>query len=104
MQRVGFTMKLHDGCAAEYRRRHDAIWPELKAVLKEAGITNYSIFLDPDTNVLFAYLKIPERESLRRLSDHSVMHKWWSFMRDIMDTNEDTSPVVKDLDEVFFLE
>jgi L-rhamnose mutarotase len=104
MQRVGFTMKLHYGCAAEYRKRHDAIWPELKAVLTETGISDYSIFLDADTNTLFAYLKIPDRNSLHRLSEHPVMHKWWNFMKDIMDTNEDASPVVKDLDEVFFLE
>ena len=57
MQRYAFKMFLNPGEAHEYRRRHDAIWPELQALLGESGVRNYSIFLDPDTNTLFAYLE-----------------------------------------------
>ena len=56
MQRYAFKMFLNPGEAHEYRRRHDALWPELQALLSQSGVRNYSIFLDPDTNTLFAYL------------------------------------------------
>ncbi len=43
MARNAFTMKLKPGCAAEYKIRHDAIWPELADLLSASGITEYSI-------------------------------------------------------------
>ena len=54
MQRYAFKMFLNSGEAHEYRRRHDAIWPELQALLGEGGVRNYSIVPNPDTNTLFA--------------------------------------------------
>ncbi|MDQ4139504.1 MAG: L-rhamnose mutarotase, partial [Bacteroidota bacterium] len=54
MQRVAFKMKLKPGYRAEYQKRHAALWPELKQVLQNAGISDYSIFLDEETDTLFA--------------------------------------------------
>jgi L-rhamnose mutarotase len=96
-------MKLHKGFEAEYKRRHDALWPELAALLKETGVEEYSIFLDEETNVLFGCLRIGDAGRLDALPAHPVMQKWWDHMKDIMDTHADHSPVSKPLLEVFYL-
>jgi len=103
MQRVAFKMKMFPGCAEEYKRRHDAIWPRLQALLKEAGVQEYSIFLDEGTNILFAILKIEDIALLDELPKHVVMQEWWAYMKDMMETNADNSPVVIPLNEVFYL-
>lgn len=103
MQRVAFKMKLFKGCEAEYKRRHDALWPELETLLKDTGIKEYSIFLDEETNNLFGYFTIDDRHKLDELPKHPVMKKWWSYMEDIMESNADNSPVSVSLKEVFYL-
>ncbi|MBN1778052.1 MAG: L-rhamnose mutarotase [Clostridiales bacterium] len=104
MKRVAFTMKLKPDCEAEYKKRHDAIWPELVKALQDAGVYDYSIFLDPDTNVLFAVQKVKECNSADELPTNPTVQKWWAMMADIMDTNPDNSPVCKDIEEVFHME
>src|SRR5947207_2405793 len=101
--RIGFTMKIFDGYAEEYKRRHDALWPQLQALLKGAGIKEYTIFLDEKTNTLFAALQVENTVLLDELSKHAIMQQWWAYMRDIMETNADNSPVVSPLKEVFYL-
>jgi len=96
-------MKLNAGFEEEYRRRHDAIWPELSDLLHNTGIREYSIFLDEGTLTLFAYLRIDDAAALDALPAQPVMQRWWAYMQDIMDTNPDHSPVTKALDEVFYM-
>jgi L-rhamnose mutarotase len=103
MERVAFKMKLNPGCEAEYKKRHDQIWSELKDLLKTAGIRDYSIFLDESTNTLFGVLKTDDPKALDNLPKNPVMQKWWAYMRDIMETNPDNSPVSFHLREVFYL-
>ena len=103
MPRVAFKMKLFKGFEAEYRKRHDALWPELEVLLKDAGIQNYSIFLDEETNVLFGCLTIDDETKLDELPKQPVMKRWWAYMKDIMESNEDNSPVNIPLKEVFYL-
>ena len=103
MSRVAFKMKMFEGCAAEYKRRHDALWPELQSLLKDTGIKEYSIFLDEETNDLFGYLTIDDEYKLDELPKHPVMKKWWFYMKDIMESNPDNSPVSVSLKEVFYL-
>ncbi|HNT49523.1 MAG TPA: L-rhamnose mutarotase [Cyclobacteriaceae bacterium] len=102
--KIGFKMKLHPGQQAEYKHRHDAIWPELKVLLKETGIRDYSIFIDEETNFLFGVLTVPDQTALDALPHHPVMKKWWVYMKDIMESNPDNSPVSVPLKEVFYLE
>jgi L-rhamnose mutarotase len=102
-ERCAFKMFLNPGCGAEYRRRHDAIWPDLVRLLREAGIANYSIHLDQETSVLFAYLERGEDHRMPTLPDHPVMRRWWDHMRDIMRANPDGSPVAIPLTEMFHL-
>jgi L-rhamnose mutarotase len=96
-------MQLHRGFEEEYKRRHSEIWPELQKLLKENGVTHYSIFLDEQTNTLFGVMHLEEPDQLKDLPAHPVMKKWWAYMRDIMDTNPDNSPVSVPLKEVFYL-
>jgi L-rhamnose mutarotase len=103
MDRIAFKMKLLPGCRDEYKKRHDEIWPELILLLKQAGISEYSIFLDEETNSLFGFLKTEDRQLLDNLPAHAIMQKWWAHMRDIMESNADNSPVSVPLKEVFYL-
>ena len=104
MKRVAFQMKLKKGFEAEYKKRHDAIWPDLSRLLKESGISDYSIFLDESTSTLFAVQKLGENNSAETLPSSPVLRKWWEYMADIMETNADNSPVVVSLTEVFHLD
>ncbi len=103
MQKVAFKMQLNKGQALAYKRRHDEIWPELVKLLKDTGIEDYSIFLDEVNNSLFGVLKIANLEMLDELPKHDIMQRWWQYMADIMQTNDDNSPVSFPLKEVFFL-
>lgn len=104
MIRAAFKMKLKSGYEKEYKKRHDEIWPELVKVLEEAGVSDYSIYLDSETNTLFAFQKLKDHNQSNLLAENPVVKKWWAFMGDIMDTNPDNSPVSIDLNEVFHMD
>ncbi len=104
MKRFGFKMKLLPGFREEYRKRHSEIWPELVSLLKSEGIGNYSIFLDEETNTLFAYQEQSGSSSSQDLGTTEIVKKWWKYMADIMVTNPDNSPVTVPLEQVFYME
>ncbi len=104
MKRLAFKMYLKEGQKEEYIKRHNEIWPELKQLLKEAGISNYSIFLDEETNTLFAFQQLEGDGGSQDLGQTEIVQKWWAYMADIMDTNPDNSPVSKELEEVFYMQ
>ena len=104
MERLAFKMYLNKGQKAEYKKRHNEIWPELKKLLKDAGVSEYSIFLDEETNILFAFQKVSGEGGSQDLGQTGIVQKWWAFMADIMKTNPDNSPVSIPLEEVFFME
>lgn len=104
MKRFGFKMIMKPGCREEYIKRHDEIWPELAKMIKESGVFDYSIFLDEETNILFAVQKISGEQSSQDLGVNPVIAKWWAYMKDIMETNPDNSPVTIPLEEVFYME
>lgn len=87
----------------EYRRRHDELWPEMEVMLREHGMLSYSIFLDAETDRLFAYVEIEDEERWARSAETDVCRRWWAYMRDIMETNPDDSPVSRELKPVFHL-
>jgi L-rhamnose mutarotase len=103
MDQFAFKMQLNPGMTAEYRRRHDEIWPELAALLREAGISDYSIWLDEDTHTLFAILRRTPDHTMATLGDSPVMRRWWDYMKDIMATQPDGTPVSKPLEKMFYL-
>jgi L-rhamnose mutarotase len=103
MVRRAFKMQLTQGFEEEYKKRHETLWPELQVLLKSSGIREYSIFLDKTTNSLFGVMHVEDPALLQSLPHHPVMKKWWAYMRDIMETNPDHSPVSIPLKEVFYL-
>ena len=103
MEQIGFRMQLNRGQAVEYKRRHDEIWPELVTLLKNAGVSDYSIFLHEETSSLFAVLRRSDDHSMDSLPLEPVMQKWWAHMADIMASNTDNEPVVEPLERVFYL-
>jgi L-rhamnose mutarotase len=103
VERVAFVMQLHKGCEEEYRRRHASLWPELASLLRDTGIRDYSIFLDEETLRLFAILQIDDAAKLDDLAEEPVMRRWWEYMKELMDTNADGSPVVRPLKEMLYL-
>jgi L-rhamnose mutarotase len=104
MPRLAFKMRLKPGAAAEYKKRHDAIWPELAAELRAAGISDYSIFLDEETLTLFAVQKLGDQNAAADLPDSPLVRKWWDYMAPLMETHPDHSPVARPLNEVFHLD
>ena len=104
MQRLAFKMKLKPGVVAEYKKRHDEIWPELSRELRAAGISDYSIFLDEETLTLFAVQKLSDKNSAAALPNSPIVRKWWNYMSPLMETHPDHSPVAKPLKEVFHLD
>jgi L-rhamnose mutarotase len=87
-----FKMQLKPGVIAEYRKRHDEIWPELSALLTESGISDYSIFLDEQTLSLFAVLKLAETNTQAALPEHPVMKRWWDYMAPLMEVEPNNRP------------
>jgi L-rhamnose mutarotase len=104
MKRLAFKMQLNEGQKEEYKKRHNEIWPELKQLLKSAGISEYSIFLDEETNILFAFQKVSGDGGSQDLGQTEIVKKWWKFMADIMKTNPDNSPVTVELEELFYMD
>ncbi len=104
MKRVAFKMHLNEGQKEEYRKRHNEIWDELRKLLKDSGVSEYSIFLDDETNTLFAFQKITGDSGSQDLGQTEIVKKWWVYMADIMKTNPDNSPVSTELEELFYME
>ncbi|RYE11824.1 MAG: L-rhamnose mutarotase [Sphingobacteriaceae bacterium] len=101
--KVAFKMKLKPGFEQEYKKRHDEIWPELSALLKKNGISDYTIFLDEETNILFA-VQQQSGQSSQDLGQTEIVQKWWAYMADLMEVNADNSPVSVPLKQVFHLD
>jgi L-rhamnose mutarotase len=101
--KVAFKMRLKPGMKEEYERRHAAIWPELVQLLKENGIADYTIFLDEETDTLFAVQRLTDSSS-QELGGTEIVQRWWKYMADIMETNTDFSPVSTPLTKVFHLD
>jgi L-rhamnose mutarotase len=104
VEKYAFKMFLNKGMKAEYQKRHDEIWPELIELLKDAGVSDYSIHLDEETSILFGVLWRRKDHTMDALPDHPVMQRWWAHMADIMRTNEKSEPVAIPLETVFHMD
>lgn len=104
MVRKAIKMHLYPGMAEEYEKRHRELWQEMIEMIHAHGGSNYSIFLDRDTNVLYGYLEIEDEKTWAKSADTEINRKWWDYMADIMETNADNSPVSTDLVAVFHLD
>ena len=99
-------MKLKPNVVDEYKRRHDEIWPELVELIREQGISDYSIFLDEQSLTLYAVQKISTKTSSsnEKLRENEIMKRWWAYMADLMETNPDQSPITHPLKLVFHMD
>lgn len=104
MTRSAFKMFLKPGFESEYAKRHSEIWPELSKLLKESGVSDYSIFWDKETNILFAVQKNSGAAGSQDLASDEIVQRWWAYMADIMETNPDNSPVSIPLPELFYMD
>jgi L-rhamnose mutarotase len=104
MIRRAFLMTLLPGNQEEYERRHNPIWPELEATLKAHGVSRYSIFLERETDRLFAYAELESEELWRKIAETDAAQRWWAHMKPLMETNLDNSPIVRVLQEVFHID
>ena len=104
VKRLAFKMKLNPGFKEEYRKRHAGLWPEMRKMLKDSGVGNYSIFLDPETNALFGYIELEDEAKWAASERTSICRKWWDYMAPLMAVNPDNSPVSIPLDERFYME
>jgi L-rhamnose mutarotase len=102
--RRAFRMSVNAGSEAEYERRHNPVWRDLEQVLLDHGVATYSIFLDPVSRDLFAYVEFESEKRWREVADTEACRRWWRHMRDVMPANDDDSPTSRDLREVFHLE
>lgn len=98
-----FLMSVNSDQHAEYEHRHNPIWKELEEVLKSHGVHNYHIFLNPATNQLFAYVEFESQERWDAIAQTAACRKWWAYMKDIMPSNPDNSPISIELKQVFYL-
>src|SRR5699024_8230814 len=104
MIRKAFKMKVYKQYHEEYKKRHDELWSEILKMLRDKGLISYSIFLEEETSVLFGYVEYKDEMQWNSIPDEEINRKWWDYMADIMDTNDDNSPITKDLLEVFHIE
>jgi L-rhamnose mutarotase len=88
MQRIAFLMKLKPGHEEEYKRRHDEIWPEMLAALRNAGVHNYSIYLHGEQ--LFAYLETDDFEHMTKtLASDPINARWQTSMQGLIEAPVD---------------
>ena len=104
MIRKAFLMSVNPDQHAEYEKRHRPIWNDLASVLKVHGVSNYSIFLDEETSQLFGYAEIESEELWNSIAETDECRRWWSYMRDVMPSNDDNSPISHGLRVVFHLD
>lgn len=104
MEKIAFAMQLNPGQKQAYKKRHDKIWPELKTLLLQVGIRDYSIFLDEQTNILFGVLRRTDNHTMYRLPEEEIMRRWWAYMAPIMKTHTDNEPESRPLELVFHMD
>jgi L-rhamnose mutarotase len=78
--RKAFVMSVYPDFAQEYEKRHNPIWPELEKVLKDHGVSNYSIFLHHETRQLFGYAEIESEEQWASIASTEICQRWWKHM------------------------
>ncbi|MDR1677563.1 MAG: L-rhamnose mutarotase [Deltaproteobacteria bacterium] len=84
MERYAWKAMVKEGQVTEYIQRHDRIWPELVDLLKKAGISNYSIWLNGLE--LFGYFECEKGidYATSAQAGSEVVDRWNEYMKDVM--------------------
>ncbi len=104
MKRVGFLLKVKHDMIEDYKKQHEAVWPEMLAALRRTGWHNYSLFLRED-GLLFGYFEAATdfQASLDGMSQEAINLKWQEFMGPYFEALGDSRPdqTMMELEEVF---
>lgn len=89
MEKYAWRGKIVPGMQEEYKKRHDNIWPEMKEVLADAGIVNYSIWMQVEE--LFGYYECEKgvEYAAKVQAESNVVKKWDEYMKDILIMEKD---------------
>lgn len=104
MQRLCFTFDIYEGKEAEYKKRHDEIWPELVAAIKEAGFRNYSLFRRGTQIVGYCEFEVNMEKSFAKLGEHEANARWAKWFEDIIVNLTDNSGNLMVMQEVWHLD
>ncbi len=99
---VAFCLRLRPGSEAEYRRRHDALWPEMQQALLGAGLLHYEIHLEPGSGLLFAFMVRRIDHSMDTLPDNPAWQRWQRHMADLL-VQDNGLPMRVPLQRMFLL-
>ena len=107
MKRIGFLLKVRPDKLAEYKARHQAVWPEMQAALRRHGWHNYSLFMRPD-GLVFGYFETPESFEAAQagMATEPINAQWQDFMAPFFQGGGDThaDEMMETLEPVFYLE
>ena len=106
MKRVGFLLKVKEGMLEEYKKRHEAVWPEMLDALRRTGWHNYSLFMRED-GLLFGYFEAEEsfQASLDGMDEEEVNARWQDTMAPFFEgTGDHADKMMVELEEVFHLD
>jgi L-rhamnose mutarotase len=107
MKRVGFLLKVKPDMIEEYRKHHEAVWPEMLDALRRTGWHNYSLFMRED-GLLFGYFEAEEnfQAALDGMAKEEINSKWQTFMQPYFEAMGGARPdeMMKELVEVFHLD
>jgi len=112
-RRVAQIVKLKPGCVEKYKECHAKVWPEVLKQIKDSNIEDYSIFHDPDTNILFAsfkYIGYNYAGDMERMAENPKVQDWWrmtdsmqeSFVEGAKSSHDGEPAWWKGIQEVFY--
>ena len=103
MERKGILMRLREDGVEMYEKYHAEVWPEMLAILKKAGIENYSIWREG--TLLFAYYEVEDMQKASEILGGSTVHdEWRKLMRNYLWEDPTTGQNEWFMKEVFYLE
>jgi L-rhamnose mutarotase len=106
MKRVGFLLKVKEDMLEEYKKRHEAVWPEMLDALRRTGWHNYTLFMRED-GLLFGYFETPEsfQAALDGMTEEEINAKWQDTMASFFEgTGDHADKMMVELEEVFHLD
>ena len=104
VERVCFLARVRPERLAEYRERHENVWPQMRAALRDAGWGNYSLFLTDD-GLLVGYLETTDYQAaLDAMSKTEVNERWQAEMSEFFVADGPPDESFARVTEVFHLD
>lgn len=100
---LAFCLRLRAGHEAEYQRRHDDLWPDMRRALLDAGLLHYEIYLEPQSLLLFIFMVRRSDHSMGDLQRNPVWRRWQHHMADIL-VQDNGLPLRVPLQRMFWMQ